>query len=352
MTNLVPGDQVGNYRVVRSLGQGGMGAVYEVEHVKLGVRYGLKTYTLEEGHAELFRKRFQAEGKLLARLSHPNLVRVFDLDYDEARGVLYYVMDLVLYEDGEAHTLADIEDGGADEATLFRWFTDLCGALAYVHSQGVVHRDIKLNNILLAPDGRAVLSDFGISRIMDERLRTEVDVSRTMVSGATCSSRLIMGTAGYLAPEVECGEEATAAADVYALGVAFFKLLTGIWYDTSLAPNAQTASGKLNSVQLLSHFEYAWKDVIPVMLNANPEDRPTDLVELPAYLPPQQPAEPVAEAGGKVRRVRRWRTLAALAAALALGLGAWLLLRARPEAADEGQDDILESAFEIPESVK
>ena len=85
--DLVPGQVIGNYRIVRPLGAGGMGAVYEVEHVKLGVHYGLKTYILEDGNAELFRKRFQAEGKLLARLKHPNLVRVFDLDYDAIKSL-------------------------------------------------------------------------------------------------------------------------------------------------------------------------------------------------------------------------------------------------------------------------
>ena len=242
--DLVPGQVVGNYRIVRPLGVGGMGAVYEVEHVELGVHYGLKTYILENGNAELFRKRFKAEGKLLARLKHPNLVRVFDLDYDETLGILYYVMDLVLYTDGEAYTLDDLEDGGADEEHLVQWFAELCDALAYVHSQGVVHRDIKLGNILLAPERHVVLSDFGISRVVDERLRTAVDVTRTMVSGDAVTGKFIMGTAGYMAPEIEKGADATPASDVYALGVVFFKLLTGVWYEQSLAPVRTSARAR------------------------------------------------------------------------------------------------------------
>ena len=82
MQDLSPGIIIGSYRVVRPLGVGGMGAVYEVEHTTLGVHYALKTFTLEKANADLFRKRFLAEGRLLARLSHPNLVRVFDLAYD------------------------------------------------------------------------------------------------------------------------------------------------------------------------------------------------------------------------------------------------------------------------------
>ncbi len=126
MQELEAGSIIGSYRVVRAIGQGGMGAVYEVEHVKPGVRYAMKTFTLEEGDVDLFRKRFSAEGKILARLSHPNLVRVIDLDIDENVGALYFVMELVLYEDGETHTLDDIEPGGADEEQIFEWFQQMC----------------------------------------------------------------------------------------------------------------------------------------------------------------------------------------------------------------------------------
>lgn len=212
MQNFEPGFVIGPYRVVRALGAGGMGAVYEVEHATLGVHYALKTFTLEKGHTELFRKRFLAEGRLLARLRHPNLVRVFDLAYDEAKDLLYYVMDLVLFEDGEAHTLAEIEQGSAEEGDVVQWFGELCQVLAYVHAQGIVHRDIKLGNILLAPGRRVVLSDFGISKVLGDKLRTDIDVTRTMTESAT-GGKFIMGTRGYMAPEVVRGEEVTPAAE-------------------------------------------------------------------------------------------------------------------------------------------
>ena len=83
MVALQPNDQIGAYRVVRPLGKGGMGSVYEVVHVKLGVHYALKTFTLDHGYVELLKERFMAEGRVLARLRHPNLVRVFDLDIDK-----------------------------------------------------------------------------------------------------------------------------------------------------------------------------------------------------------------------------------------------------------------------------
>ena len=344
---LESGQQIGIYRIVRLLGEGGMGAVYEVEHVKLGVHYGLKTYTLADGNAELFRKRFQAEGKLLARLRHPNLVRVFDLDYDEGFGVLYYVMDLVLYKDGEAYTLDDLEDGGADEEHLVQWFGELCDALAYVHGQGIVHRDVKLNNILLAPERHVVLSDFGISRVMDEGLRSAVDVTRTMVTGDAATGKLIMGTAGYMAPEIEKGADATPASDVYALGVVFFKLLTGVWYEQSLAPGAHAGTGQMDAVQLLSHFEYNWKGVLPQMLDADPAKRPSDLVELPRRLARIQVA-----VANPPRRWLKWAAAGAALAAVVAGLAAhWLVSRPGRDA-NQDDDVILKDAFEVPESVR
>ena len=352
MQELKPGLVIGSYRVVRPLGVGGMGAVYEVEHVTLGVHYALKTFTLEKGHAELFRKRFLAEGRLLARLSHPNLVRVFDLAYDEALDLLYYVMDLVLFEDGEAHTLADIEQGSAEEGDLVQWFGELCQALDYVHAQGIVHRDIKLGNILLAPGRRVVLSDFGISKVLGDKLRTDIDVSRTLTE-AKASGKFIMGTKGYMAPEVVRGEEATPAADVYALGVAFFYLLTGVWYGNVLVEKDRT------DLHLLQYYEYRWRDVLPAMLDEDPAKRPLNLQGLVARLTPS-----VAESHRRPC-VRPWAWAAGIAAVLGVAVGAYFLLspsHPAPDAPVAGgvkselpsllSEGWLKDAFEVPESMR
>ncbi len=346
MHELKPGFIVGSYRIVRALGEGGMGAVYEVEHVTLGVHYALKTFTLEKGHAELFRKRFLAEGRLLARLSHPNLVRVFDLAWDEENGLLYYVMDLVLFEDGEAHTLMDIEQGSAEEGDLVQWFGELCQALAYVHARGIVHRDIKLGNILLAPGRRVVLSDFGISKVLGNKLRTDIDVSQTMTmtTAAAEGGKLIMGTRGYMAPEVLRGEEVTPAADVYALGVVFFYLLTGVWYDKVLVEKDRT------DLHLLQYYEYPWRDVLPAMLDEDPARRPSDLANLPLQLQPspEQPAHGVSP--------RRWPWAAGIAAALGVAAAVYFLFSpfgrrtARPAQTTAQVEDVawLDQAFAVP----
>ena len=259
-------DKIGPYSVVRKLGQGGMGAVYEVVHLKLGVHYALKTFVLDHGHVKLLKERFLAEGRILARLRHPNLVRVFDLDIDAATGIPYFVMDLVQYKDGDSYTLADLEPGGADEEHLARWFGQLCSALDYIHGAGIVHRDIKLGNILLNAQGGIVLSDFGVSRFSGDAVRRALNIEHTIVSGDTTTGNLVMGTSGYMAPEVKRGEDATAASDAYSLGIVFFRLLTGVWYEN-----------RPNIWGLLEPFDEVWRGVLQQLLDEKPERRPIPL---------------------------------------------------------------------------
>lgn len=283
----LPAGQIigGSYRIIRPIGAGGMASVYEVEHITLGVHYALKAFTFDADHADLFRRRFTVEGKILARLSHPALVRVIDLKLDEAVGVLYYVMDLVVADDGNPRTLADLESGAVDEERVLFWFRQMCEAVDYIHEQGIVHRDIKLNNILLSSDDHVVLSDFGISKVSDEKLRQAVDVTVTMVTGTANGGHLAMGTQGYMAPEVAEGGEVMPAADVYSLGVAFFRLLTNVWYDPCLAPAADSKDViGMNSLKLLQFFDYNWDEVLPQMLEADPQKRPPRLVEIAASI--------------------------------------------------------------------
>ena len=302
-----PGQQIGAYRIIRLLGQGGMGAVYEVEHTQLGVHYALKAFTLEDGHVDVLKNKFLTEGKVLARLHDQHLVHVFDLNFDEATGTPYFVMDLVLYEDGSPRTLSDVSTEELDEDYVLQWFTELASVVDYIHEQGIVHRDIKLGNVLLSSDGHVVLSDFGISRLFSERLRSDVKAVNTMVSEAVTSARLMMGTQGYMAPEVARGEEATPAADSYSLGVMFVYLLTGIWYE----PGSKV-------FKLLETLEYRWIDVLPRLLSENPAERPTNLSELVKQLRNAPDADPGNVEDLKAPPRRKRRVLFALAGAAAV----------------------------------
>ena len=297
--------------------------------MQLGVHYALKAFTLEGGHVDVLKNKFLAEGKVLARLHDPHLVRVFDLNFDEATGTPYFVMELVLSEDGRPRTLSDVNTAELDEDCVLQWFAELASVVDYIHREGVVHRDIKLGNVLLSSDGQVVLSDFGISRLFSERLRSDVKAVNTMVSEAATVARLVMGTQGYMAPEVARGKEATPAADAYSLGVMFVYLLTGIWYE----PGSKV-------FKLLETLEYRWIDVLPRLLSENPAERPTNLSELVEQLrsAPEPKQEKVEEPELPPRRTRSSVLLAfAGAAAVVVAVVGYFVFfsRSAPSAIDD-----------------
>ena len=250
----------GSYKIIRELGKGGMSEVYEVENVRLGSRHALKLFTYDGDVAEV-RDRFLAEGTLLARLSHPRIVRVTDVGVDEASGRPYFVMDLIVQASGEPCTLADVPPGGADEQEIARWYEDLREGLAFIHGKGVIHRDLKLQNVLIGPDGHAVITDFGISKIMNKDLGEKLDPVQTIVRMRD-GKNPVMGSLGYMAPELEMGQPASVASDWYSLGVLVFKLLTGVWYDANMAVR-----------ETLETYDPVWLQILPKLLHANPQGR-------------------------------------------------------------------------------
>ena len=304
-----------------------MGSVYEVEHVRLGTRYALKVFRFEGENREFLRKRFLAEAKVLARLDHPHIVRVYDMDVEES--FAWFTMNYVDGPDGVLRTLADVPQAGQTSADLIAgWYEDVRAALTAVHSVGVVHRDVKLENVLIARDGHAVLADFGICRILDDRLRGEVNVTRTMAAKDE-DMKVVLGTAAYLAPEIRSGGEATAATDLYALGVAFFRLLTGLWYEPG--PHA---------FDLLAPFDRRWKVVFAALLAADPAERSA----VPFRV--------------SVRRRRLWPLVGMVASAAVASVLTALVIRFRQSSAQEPtrmteNDDVsVEEFFSIPDSVK
>ena len=326
----VPGQEIGSYRVVRALGKGGMGEVYEVEHVRLGEHYALKTFVLDHGSVDLLRKRFVAEGKVLARLRHPNIARVFELDYDVLSGSVYYVMDFVRGKNGAARSLADLAPDEIGDGDPMRWFRQLCSALDYIHSKGIVHRDVKPANILIDADGNAVLTDFGISRYMNEDLRHQLGVTGEFVNGkkVDVTRQMVLGTEAFMAPEVRLGRGAVPASDAYSLGMVFFGLLTGVTYDPH--------PGVFN---LLDPLEGDWRKFLPPLLNDSPEARPVSLTDWALDRSPK-------DVGAS-----RWRIRIGLCAGLAAligiacgtGFGTWFLFR---RAVVDAENDRLDRLIE------
>jgi eukaryotic-like serine/threonine-protein kinase len=195
----------GRYRLGEPLGQGAVANVYRAVDVRLDRQVAVKVF--HPGQENVVRARFGAEARALARLSHPGLVGIFDAGVDDDRP--YLVMQLVGGESLRERLLGGPRSAGEVLALGAR----LAAALAHVHANDVVHRDVKPSNIVLDADGAPHLADFGIALLLDV----------VRLTGAN----EIMGTAAYLAPEQILGEGVDAAADVYSLGLVLLECLTG-----------------------------------------------------------------------------------------------------------------------------
>src|SRR5436309_6205200 len=201
------GTELGGYRIVEELGTGATSVVYRAEHVRLGRQAALKLLTPAFGEAD-FRERFLRESRLAASLDHPSIVPVYDAGDED--GLLYIAMSLI--EGSDLKTLLR-EEGRLPLRRALRIVGQIGSALDAAHARGLVHRDVKPANILVGPDDRAYLSDFGV-------------VKELASNGATRTGSFV-GTIEYSAPEQIEGKDVDARADVYALACVFYECVVG-----------------------------------------------------------------------------------------------------------------------------
>jgi membrane protein YdbS with pleckstrin-like domain/predicted Ser/Thr protein kinase len=197
----------GRYKLAAPLGEGGMAAVYRGRDLRLNREVAIKVLHEDLTRDPDFLARFEREAQLVASLSHPNIVSVYDVGED--RGTNFIVMEYV-----RGRTLKEVieREGSLTSGRAVAIMLPVLGALGYAHERGLIHRDIKPQNILVTSDGTPRLADFGIARLVD---------------GSTTRTAAILGSAHYLSPEQSRGEGATARSDIYACGVVLYEMLSG-----------------------------------------------------------------------------------------------------------------------------
>ena len=264
----------GRYELAEVIGAGGAAHVYRATDVHLDREVAVKV--LDDAAAKsadpAARERFLVEARTTAGLDHPNVVTVFDAGTDV--GALFLVMELVsgctLAEHIAHHAPLPVDDA-------LQIVRQIAGALAAAHERGIVHRDVKPANVLLDHSGRALLTDFGIAKHLDE------------IESALTSHGTVVGTPAYLAPEQGMGQQLTPASDVYALGVVLHEMLTG-WHP----PRDPASAWRLAPFDPRAHEPDVPEPIAAAVVQATQPDPDARFASAAALLAALNGAEPVA----------------------------------------------------------
>ncbi len=207
MENLT-GQQLGPYRIIEPLGEGGMAAVYKAFQPNVERYVALKVLPRHLAQSNEFVSRFKREASMLAQLQHPHILPVFD--YGETNGLTYIAMPLL-----KSGTLSQrLQGEPLPSETVDKTITQLSSALDYAHSHGIIHRDIKPSNVLLDEQGNCLLTDFGIAKMVEGQDKLT-------------STGSIIGTPAYMSPEQGADKTLDHRSDIYSLGIILFEMLTG-----------------------------------------------------------------------------------------------------------------------------
>jgi Tol biopolymer transport system component len=212
---LTPGTQLGDYVIVERIGKGGMGEVFTADDGKLRRRVAIKLLPQDFADDASRKARFEREAEVLAALSHPGIVTVYGVG--EHKGRPYLAMELV-----RGKPIADvIGQKGLPVAQMLRLGVELADAIAAAHKSGVIHRDLKPQNLMLTDDGRLKVLDFGLAKV-DRAASAEGPTATATVEGR------VLGTIAYMSPEQARGEAADARSDLFAAGIVLYEMATGV----------------------------------------------------------------------------------------------------------------------------
>lgn len=210
------GKTLGRYRIVERIGAGGMGEVYRAHDEQLGRDVAIKVLPASSFSDPAARARLVREARTASKLNHPHICTIHEVG--ESEGQAYIAMELV-----EGHTLsARLATGPLPPDQVLRYGLQLADALAHAHDRGVAHRDFKSANVVITPEGRAKVLDFGLAK----RLSGEESVEATTQVSLTAPG-MLAGTVAYMAPEQLRGQRADTRSDVWALGVVLYEMVAG-----------------------------------------------------------------------------------------------------------------------------
>ena len=297
----------GRYEVEKTLGGGGMAVVYLARDGELGRSVAVKVLADNLAHDADLRERFVREGRLAARLSHPNVVRVYDAG--EENGRPFIVMECV---EGESLAETVRREGRLDPDRVAELGVQACAGLEHAHRAGLIHRDVKPANLLLTGDGTLKVADFGIAHVVEGTRVTEVGT--------------VLGTAAYLSPEQAFGEQVTPASDLYSLGACLYELLAGkppYGYETLGEMFSRREAGP---PPRLEEVPRELEAAILSCLERDPGERPASAAELARSLAASRSASPPTAATQVARvharsagtRTRIWIAAFAVLAVVAL----------------------------------
>jgi eukaryotic-like serine/threonine-protein kinase len=297
----------GRYRLESRLGYGGMSTVHLAFDRRLERRVAVKLLAEHLAEDPTFVSRFQREAQAAARLVHPNIVQVFDSGLDERTGQHFIVMEYI-----EGRSCAEIlrDEGWVEVDEAASIIEQACEGLYYAHRHGVVHRDVKPGNLLRSLEGEVKLADFGIAKATEQSSITQVGS--------------VLGTAAYLAPEQARGEEAGPPADLYALGVVTYQLISGrLPYEatslTELALKQQREEPPMLDT-LVAAVSPELADTVAIALALDPRERYRTAREMGRAMSDAQRGIAPAEPGGAhVRHATAATSLLAAGSAGAAG---------------------------------
>ncbi len=324
------------YRILRKLGQGGMATVWLAVQESLERQVSIKVMAREALLDEISKQRFEHEARTIAKLEHPCIVSVHEVGRT-AEGRLYYVMPYLANGD-----LAQ-RDFAGDEPRIAEVLRSLLSALEYAHARGIVHRDVKAENVLFDNADRPLLTDFGIA--LSKRDKTRI----TTVG-------LVVGSGGYMAPEQARGDDVDGRADLYSVGVLAFELVTGRLPFLSPEALALALMHAQDPVPRLPPEKRHWQAFIDRAMAKSPDDRYRNAAQMQRALDRvalragDAPPARLRRALDAIRHDRAWRSPGAMlalggviAAGLALAFGPGLVERLRaddtPPAFFTGRED-------------